>query len=100
MEFKQGNTYELPAVIDNVDINDITKVVFQFDNIKKTYLSDGTGDVEYSDGKFIISLTQQETLQLDGKVAYEVAIKFNDGKVRRSKVKHTTSLLTIIKEAI
>ena len=102
MDFKKGNTYELTAKIKNVDIEDINKIVFQFNDIKKIYTSDGfSSDVIYNEsGDFIIYLTQEETLQFEQIVKYEVAIKFNDGKVRRSQVYSTSALATIIKESI
>lgn len=100
MLLKRGNTYKLNATINNVDIEDIEKIVFKFNNIEKTYNSTGTSDVELEDNKFIISITQEETLQLEGSVSYEIAVKFISGEVKRSKVKHTQSLDTIIERAI
>ena len=102
MVFKKGNTYELKAQINNVDIEDIAKIVFKFNNIKKTYISGETSeDVVYQeDGTFIIYLSQQETLSLSNEVEYEVAIKFNDDSVKRSLVYKTSNLETIIQEVI
>lgn len=102
MDFKQGNTYKLLGHIENVNIDDIDKVVFKFNDIVKTYQSDGTGDVQYSDDIFTINLSQQETLSLnnESQVKYEVAVKFKDAQVKRSQVYYTNSLETIIQEAI
>ena len=100
MRFKQGNTYTLNATIKNVDIQDINKVVFKFNEIEKTYKEDGTGDVELDGDKFVISLSQEETLQLCETVYYEVAVKFTNEEVKRSKVECTDSLETIINKEI
>ena len=101
MDFKRGNTYRLYGTIENVDISVISKVVFKFNTIEKTYLSDGTGDVIYDSGKFIVELSQEETLSLtDTRVKYEVAVKFTDNQVKRSPVYNTNSLETIIEEEI
>jgi hypothetical protein len=100
MALKQGNTYKLKATINDVEISDITKIVFKFNNIEKTYNSTGTSDVELEGGTFIVNLSQEETLQLEGSVSYEIAVKFTNGDVKRSKVKHTQSLETIIDRAI
>lgn len=102
MDFKKGNTYKLKANIIGIDINDINKIVFQFNDIQKTYIPDGESEgVEYDgENNFIIHLSQEETLKLAEIVKYEVAIKFNDGEVKRSVVYSTSSLATIIKEAI
>ena len=102
MNFKQGNTYKLQGKIENVHIEDIEKVVFKFNDIVKTYLSDGTGDVYYDSDIFTINLNQNETLALKNQsnVKYEVAVKFVDGQVKRSQVYYTNSQETIIEEAI
>ena len=97
---KQGNTYILKATINNVDIEDISKVIFKFNNIEKEYNTQSTGDVTYDDGNFIINLSQAETLTLDNTVYYEVAVKFTDNSVKRSNVKKTSTLNTIIEREI
>ena len=101
MEFKRGNTYKLNATISGIDPSTITKIVFKFNDVKKTYLANGDGDVELNDGVFVVNLTQEETLRLKTeKVKYEVAVKFTDGQVKKSKVYYTNSLETIIEEEI
>lgn len=100
MELKQGNTYKLKATIKDVEINDITKIVFKFNNIEKTYNSSGESDVTLEDETFIINLSQEDTLQLNGSVSYEIAVKFTNGDVKRSNIQHSTSLKTIIEKAI
>lgn len=102
MVFKKGNTYELKAQINNVDIEEITKIVFKFNNIKKTYIADeeSEGVIYQGENIFIISLSQQETLSLSDEVEYEVAVKFNDNSVKKSLVYKTSNLKTIIQEVI
>lgn len=99
MVFKQGNTYQLKATIDT-DLSTIDKIVFQFNDIQKTYLSDGTGDVTLESGVFIVPLDQDETLSLGDMVNAEVAVKFQDGSVKRSRVLENLALDTIIEKAI
>ena len=102
MVFKKGNTYELKVEIENINIEEISKIVFKFNDIKKTYpVSGQTEDVVYQeDGTFIIYLTQQETLSLADKVEYEVGVKFTDDTVKKSEVYSTSSIKTIIQEVL
>lgn len=103
MALKQGNTYELICVTkDKINIEEVAKVIFQFNDIEKVYTTEigETSDVTYEDGKFIIPLSQEETLNLKKSVEYEMAIKFTDDSVKRSEVKTTNSLYTIIKKVI
>lgn len=99
MVFKKGNTYELKATIDT-DLSTIDKIVFRFNDIQKNYLSDGTGEVTLSEGVFIVPLNQEDTLSLGDMVNAEVAVKFQDGSVKRSRVLENLALDTIIEEAI
>lgn len=99
MIFKQGNTYQLKATIDT-DLSTIDKIVFQFNDIQKKYLSDGTGDVQLESGVFIVPLTQEDTLALGNMVNCEVAVKFTDDSVKRSRVIENLALDTIIEESI
>lgn len=99
MVFKQGNTYQLKATIDT-DLATIDKIVFQFNDIQKVYLTDGTGDVQLESGVFIVPLTQEDTLALGDMVNCEVAVKFEDESVKRSRVLENISLDTIIEEVI
>lgn len=100
MSLKQGNTYKLKAVINNVDINDISKIVFKFNDVEKEYNSDGSGDVTYADGTFTILFSQEDTLDFSEIVYYEVAVKFNDESVKRSNIQKTSALKTIIERVI
>ena len=98
MILKKGNTYQLKGKIKGLDISEISKIVFQFNNVEKVY-GEG-GEVTYQDEIFTIPLSQEETLSLENEVEYEVAVKFNDNQVKRSVVKKTSALYTIIEEAI
>lgn len=101
MLLKRGNTYKLIAIINNIDTEDISKIVFKFNDIEKTYISNEESDVELTENdEFIIRFTQEDTLKLKGLVRYEVAIKFTDNEVKRSAIKQTTSLDTIIEKEI
>lgn len=99
MTLKQGNTYQLKATIDT-DLSRIDKILFQFDSVKKEYLSDGTGEVQLESGIFTVPLTQEDTLLLDELVNCEVAVKFQDGSVKRSRIIEKMVLDTIIEEII
>jgi len=103
MALKQGNTYELICDLkDKIDIEGVAKAIFQFNDIEKVYTTEigETSEVRYENGKFIVPLSQEETLSLKKSVEYEMAIKFVDGNVKRSEVKTTNSLYTIIKKVI
>ena len=100
MSLKQGNTYKLKAVISNIDITEISKIVFKFNDIEKEYKSDGSGDVTYADDTFTILFSQEETLDFPETVYYEVAVKFNDDSVKRSNVQKTSVFKTIIERVI
>ena len=97
LKFKKGNTYILKV---DMDLTDIEKVVFVLNDITKTYKSDGTGDVTEDDGTILIPLTQQETLSLAKTTEIEIEVKFTDGEVSRSDIYTTTSLRTLLNEAI
>lgn len=103
MQLKKGNTYELSVPVKSagqkIDITDVQKVVFQFNDIKKTYPSE---DVEYDSEAevFKVYLTQQDTLALKGVVLWEVGVKYNDNTVQRTPIYKEVSLETIIKEVI
>lgn len=101
MVFKQGNTYELPVNIKNTDLSTIQKIVFKFNDIEKEYdADDENSEVREVDGQLILPFSQEETLSLCENVAYEVAVRFKSGKVKKSLVKYTQTLITIIKEVI
>ena len=104
MKFKKGQTYELICnPKEDININNINKIIFAFGESKKVYTSDTTGtqDIIIENGKIKIKLSQEYTLKLsDEKVEYEMAIKYKSGKVLKSPVKISKTLRTIIKEVI
>ena len=100
MKFKKGNTYTLDVEISNINIEDISKIVFKFGDIEKEYNSEEQGEVIYVDNKFIVSFSQEETLNFKKEVQIEVAIKFIDNSVKRSPIYSVYSLDTIIEEVI
>ena len=102
MTIKQGNTYQLKGTIKGVEVSEIKKIVFKFNDLKKIYTTEigEESEVTYEDGVFTIPLSQEETLELKGDVKYEIAVKFNDNQVKRSVVNSTGSLYTIIEEII
>lgn len=73
-----------------LDLTDVEKIVFQFENVQKTYLTDGTStdNIIYDEGVFRIYLTQEETGSFEDNIAYQTAVKFNNGDVRRTLVKY------------
>lgn len=99
MVFKQGNTYQLKAKIDT-DLSLISKIVFQFNEVRKVYQASGESDVTLDNGVFIVPLTQQDTLKMGDCVNAEVAVKFNDNSVKRSRVIENLALDTIIEEVL
>lgn len=101
MKIKQGNTYMINAKIKDIDMSDVKKIVIKFNEIEKTYEPTIEGDITIDEeGIITIYLSQEDTLQLQSNVEYEIAVKFNDDHVERSDVKTMPSLRTIIKKVI
>ena len=101
MKIKQGNTYMLNAQIKDIDMSEVQKIVVKFDEIEKTYEAGVEGDITIDEeGIITIYLSQEDTLQLESDVRYEIAVKFNDGQVERSYIKKIGSLSTLIKKVI
>lgn len=101
MKIKQGNTYMLNAQIKDIDMSEVQKIVVKFDEIEKTYEAGVEGDITIDEeGIITIYLSQEDTLQLESDVRYEIAVKFNDGQVERSNIKKIGSLSTLIKKVI
>lgn len=101
MKIKQGNTYMINARIKDIEMSDVVKMVIKFNEIEKTYESGVEGDITIdAEGIITIYLSQEDTLQLQNNVEYEIAVKFNDNHVERSDVKSIPSLRTIIKKVI
>lgn len=103
MIFKKGNTYCLNVFVkrdaQNVNIDDIEKVVFEFNDVQKIYPSD---DVKYDNNTkcFVVNFSQKDTLMLDGNIDWEVAVRYTNGTVERTLINKTYSYETIIKEEI
>ena len=101
MEIKQGNTYMLNAQIKDIDMSEVAKIVVKFEEIEKTYEPGVEGDITIEeDGIITIYLSQEDTLQLEDDVRYEIAVKFNDGQVEKSNIKKIGALSTLIKKVI
>lgn len=98
MNFKRGNTYKLYCDVE--EFENIEKLVFAINETKKTYNSDGSGDIDIQEGMLVISLSQEDTLALKNNAKVEIAIKTNNGEVTRSLIKASGVLDTIIEEAI
>lgn len=83
----QGDAYSLDVTIKNngspINIADVKAVEFTLFNFKKIY----PGEAEYSDGKFHIPLTQQETFRLPKFCQMQVRVKFKSGDVIGSEIK-------------
>lgn len=76
-------------------------MVVKFNEIEKTYEPTIEGDITIDEeGTITIYLSQEDTLQLQSNVEYEIAVKFNDDHVERSDIKIMPSLRTIIKKVI
>jgi hypothetical protein len=82
----QGNTYTWPVLLKinqkSVTNRDVKKVEFTFGKVVKMYPK----DVEFSDGNFIVSLTQEDTFSFDaGLFVYHARVLFNDGSVKMTE---------------
>ena len=74
---------------EELDFSVIEKIVFGFDNIKKTFVpNDPESEVIYEDGVFKIYLTQTETEKFKKKVEYQTAVKYTNGDIRRTIIQH------------
>ncbi len=83
----QGDAYSLDVTIKNngfpINVADVKTVEVTLFNLKKIY----PGEAEYSDGKFHIPLTQQETFRLPKLCQMQVRVKFRSGDVIGSEIK-------------
>lgn len=102
MRFRQGDTYELEAALENTDgtaleISDISKVEFVIGPVRKVY----PGDATYETDKFIIPLTQAETFQLADKgVPRQVRVLFTNGSVVGSDIIWDAVDISLSKEVL
>ena len=82
-QIKQGDAYSLPVTVTldgtSLDISDVEKVEFMFGTTRKMY----PDTVTYSDGKFNLPLTQEETFALArGNILVDIRVKFVGGNVQ------------------
>lgn len=87
MIFQEGNTYilEIPLTLDgdDININDISKVEFMFNDIRKTYGEDEDVTYDTNEKCFKVPLSQEETFSLQGNksIQYQARVKFTDDSV-------------------
>lgn len=107
MLFQEGNTYllEIPLTVagDYIDIENVSKVEFMFNDIRKVY--DGVSeDVTYNTSKkqFEVKLSQNDTFSLKNKlpIKYQARVKFNDNSVKSTIVYESYMLESISKEVL
>lgn len=83
----QGDSYNLDVTVKNngadINIADIETIEFILHSLKKMYPE----GVAYEDGKFHISLSQQETFRLPRLCQMQVRVKFKSGDVIGSEIK-------------
>lgn len=99
---KQGNQFYLCVQIldkDNnvLDINNISKVRFLFNDLVKEYPSE---DVVYDNSNFKIWLTQEETFSMKDSVKLEIRVKFTDDTILGTIVENKTVYPSIDKVII
>lgn len=83
----QGDSYNLDVTIKNngaaIDTADIEAIEFILHSLKKMYPE----DVAYTEGKFRVPITQQETFRLPSRCQMQVRVKFKGGDVIGSEIK-------------
>ena len=83
---KQGNQFwygiKLTSNEQKLDIDTIKEVVFNFDDITKTY-KEGSDEVTYDaeNNIFKIRLTQEDTLKMKSKVRIDARVKFKNDDI-------------------
>lgn len=86
MKLMQGNTYRLPIKLkmcgEDLSPRNVSRIEFTFGKVVKHYPE----DVSYDDGKFVVSLTQEDTFSLGGVTQYQTRVLFPDGSVKSTKV--------------
>jgi hypothetical protein len=82
----QGNTYKLPVKLTMsekaVTKQDVKNVEFSLGKVIKNYPE----NVTFEDDAFVVYLSQDETLKLEGVPACQVRVLFNDGSVKCTDV--------------
>lgn len=90
MIIKQGDSYAVPIYIelDGQAVTDSTLYAVEavevcLEGTSKSYKSDGSGEVTFSDGVFLFPLSQEETLALtEGPGHLDIRLKTIDGNVK------------------
>lgn len=83
---KAGGTYVISVELDDIKIAQVQSIIFTLKankTVKKVY----PDNVHYIDGKFKLSLTQQDTLDLEGNISIEAQINFLNKSVAKSFIK-------------
>lgn len=97
MNLMQGNTYALPIKLKMcgryITPDDVDVVEFTFGNVVKNYPQ----HVSYSDGAFILPLSQEETFALAGMIKYQTRVLFKDGQVKSTPVQNGNVSVSISK---
>ena len=93
----QGDAYNIEISITNdgepLSISDIETVEVSLLYLQKQY----PGEVAYKDGKFLFSLTQQETFKLPRTSQMQVRVKFKSGDVIGSTIQQIDVLHALSK---
>ncbi len=100
MNLMQGDTYVFPVAVNICGVpvtdKDVKRIEFIFGRVVKHYPE----DVSYKDGKFLISLSQEDTFSLAGKVKYQTRVLFADGRVKSSPVCEGNVLISLSKQVL
>lgn len=83
---KAGGTYIISVELADIKIAQVQSIIFTLKankTVKKVY----PDNVDYIDGKFKLSLTQQDTLDLEGNISIEAQINFLNKSVAKSFIK-------------
>lgn len=80
---KQGSTFVLIIDLD-IDIGRVDSIIFTLKNKGNILTKE---DWNFSDGKFKIPFTQEETVRLIGRTLIEAQVNFKDGNVSKSDIK-------------
>ena len=86
MRLMQGDTYILPITLrmsgSIVTPEDVSRIEFTFGKVVKHYPE----DVSHDGNRYLVSLSQEDTFSLAGRVKYQTRVLFADGRVKSSPV--------------
>ena len=96
----QGDEYSIPFTIyageTAITASMVREVIVRFGNVQKCY---SKSEITWSNDKWHIPLTHEETLTMQSKTPIQVDVFFIDGTVRkRSKIQYQTVEPAIIEE--